>query len=112
MIKWNTILYNKPPENEEETEQGQAEATGQAEFAQARFDGEGDLESLAAKAEDEWTEGNAIIFWYWITLKIIFSCIHNNWTYVLSLIYVLFNRIVIQSKSLYHLVLGAILIFL
>ncbi|XP_033301883.1 uncharacterized protein LOC117206542 isoform X1 [Bombus bifarius] len=52
----------QPPENEEETEQGQAEATGQTEFAQARFDGEGDLESLAAKAEDEWTEGNAIIF--------------------------------------------------
>ncbi|XP_071863982.1 combover isoform X2 [Bombus fervidus] len=51
----------QPPENEE-NEQGQAEATGQTESAQARFEGEGDLESLAAKAEDERNDGNAMIF--------------------------------------------------
>ncbi|XP_061927289.1 uncharacterized protein LOC108002879 isoform X2 [Apis cerana] len=47
------------PDNEEENE-GQGEIVGHTESAQARFSGEGDLESLAAKAEDERNEDNAI----------------------------------------------------
>lgn len=48
------------PENEEENEEGQGEVVSHTESAQARFSGEGDLESLAAKAEDERNENNAI----------------------------------------------------
>lgn len=49
------------PDNQDENEQDQGEAAGQTESAQARFD-EKDLESLAAKAEDERNEDNAMIF--------------------------------------------------
>ncbi|CAL7936805.1 unnamed protein product [Xylocopa violacea] len=52
----------QPPDSEEENEQGQCEAAGQTESAQARFEAEIDLESLAAKAEDERNEDNAMIF--------------------------------------------------
>ncbi|XP_076236205.1 combover [Calliopsis andreniformis] len=44
--------------NEEDTEQGQEEAAGPLVPIQPTFDGEVDLESLAAKAEDERNESN------------------------------------------------------
>ncbi|KOC64949.1 Pericentriolar material 1 protein [Habropoda laboriosa] len=49
-------------ENEEDNEQGLGEAAGHTVFAQARFNGQGDLESLATKTEDERNEDNAMIF--------------------------------------------------
>ncbi|XP_046141499.1 uncharacterized protein LOC114876384 isoform X2 [Osmia bicornis bicornis] len=49
-------------DNEEENQQGYGEAAGQIASVQVRFNGDGDLESLAAKAEDERNENNALIF--------------------------------------------------